>query len=31
VNQIPVREGERVLGVISRDALVQLIELRRAR
>lgn len=29
VNQIPVREGDRILGVISRDALVQLIDLRR--
>jgi len=29
VNQIPVRDGDRILGAISRDALVQLIDLRR--
>jgi len=29
VNQIPVRDGDRILGAISRDSLVQLIDLRR--
>ncbi|HVP30733.1 MAG TPA: site-2 protease family protein [Myxococcota bacterium] len=29
VNQIPVRDGDRILGAISRDALLQLIDLRR--
>jgi Zn-dependent protease len=31
VNQIPIRDGERILGAVTRETLVQAIELRRGR
>jgi hypothetical protein len=29
VNQVPIRDGERILGAVTRETLVQAIELRR--